>query len=64
MKVTPAKRAIPSSRRHYHLPSRQNPDSWQGWVGDRRGKRSRWEWVFALVMVVALVGAIVFWRMV
>jgi hypothetical protein len=63
VKATPEKRFAPRRHRHYHMPPRQSRDSWDTWVGDRRSRYYRLEWCFAIFVVVAIAGLIV-WRVV
>ena len=63
VKAAPEKRLVPTRRRHYQTPPRQTRDSWDSWVGDRRSRYYRLEWFFALFVVAAGVGLIV-WRVV
>jgi len=61
VKASTEKPAVAGKRRHYHLPPRETRDSWDSWVGDRRPLYRRLEWYFALLVVVAISGLIL-WR--
>lgn len=61
VKASTEKTAVTGKRRHYHLPPRETRDSWDSWVGDRRPLYRRLEWYFALLVVAAIAG-LVLWR--